>query len=390
MTPTRGTVLVADDDKMSRILLSGLLEHEGYAAKTVGNGRDALAAIEAEPFDAILLDILMPDVDGVEVLQKVKYDSRLWHIPVIMISAVEERDSIVRCLELGADDYVVKPFDPVVLRARINACLARRRFRDLEGEYRRVMAEQASELDDLTRSIALARLGRFLPAPLAERALAADRPQPPPPHRREVAVVSGGLTGVGARAGTVDPSEAIRVLNELYDVAGGVAARFEATLVSAGAGSITVVLNDPDPCPDPARQALRMAEALGEALARRLVEWSDRLGGPVGWGAGLGLGEAVLGHAGSGGRWDYEAVGPAVDRAVRLRTFAPAGGIVLDHAMRAALGEQVVIEAIGPEAAVDDGIVSAYRFVGHAIAARTGARTGGRPEEAGSEFGGTA
>lgn len=364
MTATRGTILVVDDDRMNRILLSELLEHEGYQARTVANGSDALAAIEAETFDAILLDILMPEVDGFEVLRRVKHDSRFWRIPVIMISAVEERDSIVRCLEVGADDYVVKPFDPVVLRARINACLARRRFHDLEVEYQKVVAEQASELEDLTNHLALGRLRRFLPAPQAQKALAAGRTDPPPPHRREVAVVSGGLTGVGELAGTADPAEAVDLLNALYGIADEVAARFEATLVSTGGGALTLVLDDPEPCPDPAGEALRMAEALVEALAPRLAEWSHRHGCQLGWSAGVCLGAAVLGQVGSGDRWDYEAVGPVVDRANRLRSCAPPGATVIDHDTRAAVGQRVVVEALDLD--TDDGTVAAYRFVGHA------------------------
>jgi DNA-binding response OmpR family regulator len=223
MTSTGCTVLVVDDDKMNRIMLAKLLEHEGYEAKTVVNGREALAAIEEEPFDAVLLDILMPEIDGFEVLQKIKYDSRLWHIPVIMISAVEERESIVRCLQIGADDYVVKPFDPVLLRARINACLARRRFRDLEVEYQKVVAEQATELEEINRGLNLGRLRRFLSAPLAERAVAsATGGSPAPPHRREVAVVSCELTGFGALVETADPADALGLLNGYYAIVGEV------------------------------------------------------------------------------------------------------------------------------------------------------------------------
>ena len=119
------TVLVVDDDRINRSLLSKLLEHEGYEARTAVNGREALAALAEESFVAVLLDIVMPEVDGMEVLRTLKGDPRLWRIPVIVISAVDEIDSIVACLDLGADDYVQKPFDPVLLRARLNACLAR-------------------------------------------------------------------------------------------------------------------------------------------------------------------------------------------------------------------------------------------------------------------------
>jgi DNA-binding response OmpR family regulator len=148
------SVLVVDDDEMNRLTLAGLLESEGYRAHTVEDGYRALEALEEEPFDAILLDILMPGIDGLEVLRQVKADSRMWRIPVVVISAVDETSSIVRCLELGAEDFVSKPFDPVVLRARINAALARRRFGTLEAEYQKMLQAQAAEIEALKARLA--------------------------------------------------------------------------------------------------------------------------------------------------------------------------------------------------------------------------------------------
>jgi DNA-binding response OmpR family regulator len=148
------SVLVVDDDNMNRLTLAELLEHEGYRSHTVENGSQALEALEQERFDAILLDILMPGIDGLEVLQAVKADTRLWKIPVIVISAVDDTTSIVRCLELGAEDFVSKPFDPAVLRARINAALARRRFGALEAEYHKIVEAQAAEIEALKARLA--------------------------------------------------------------------------------------------------------------------------------------------------------------------------------------------------------------------------------------------
>lgn len=148
------SVLVVDDDEINRLTLAGLLESEGYRSHTVEDGYRGLEALEHERFDAILLDILMPGIDGLEVLRQVKGDSRLWRIPVIVISAVDETSSIVRCLELGAEDFVSKPFDPVVLRARINAALARRRFGTLEAEYHKIVEAQAAEIEALKARLA--------------------------------------------------------------------------------------------------------------------------------------------------------------------------------------------------------------------------------------------
>jgi two-component system cell cycle response regulator len=129
------SVLVVDDDPVNRMLLSRSLEQQGHRVRLAEDGRRALAAMGAEPFDLVLLDVLMPELDGYEVLARLKQDPRLRHVPVIMVSALEDVHSVVRCIELGAEDYLPKPFDPVLLRARINGCLTRKRLRDLELDY---------------------------------------------------------------------------------------------------------------------------------------------------------------------------------------------------------------------------------------------------------------
>src|SRR5437667_8181891 len=120
---------------MNRIMLSRYITKLGYQATLVGNGRQALDKLQGEPFDLVLLDVDMPEMDGYQVLEYLKTDTRLRDIPVIMISAVEELESIVKCIELGAQDYLPKPFNPVLLRARLTACLERKRLRDQEVDY---------------------------------------------------------------------------------------------------------------------------------------------------------------------------------------------------------------------------------------------------------------
>jgi class 3 adenylate cyclase/CheY-like chemotaxis protein len=127
-------VLVVDDDSVNRLLLSRSLEREGHRFATAEDGRRALEILRAESFDVVLLDVVMPEIDGFEVLAQMQADSELRHIPVIMISALEDMESVVRGIELGAEDYLPKPFNPVLLRARINGCLTRKRLDDLERE----------------------------------------------------------------------------------------------------------------------------------------------------------------------------------------------------------------------------------------------------------------
>jgi CheY-like chemotaxis protein len=133
-TPT-SSLLVVDDNSMNRIMLSRYIAKLGYRSSLAENGRQALEKLQAEPCDLVLLDVQMPEMDGYAVLEHLKAHPRLRDIPVIMISAVEELESVVKCIELGAQDYLPKPFNPVLLRARLTACLERKRFRDQEIDY---------------------------------------------------------------------------------------------------------------------------------------------------------------------------------------------------------------------------------------------------------------
>ncbi|MEV4420406.1 response regulator [Patulibacter sp. NPDC049589] len=128
-------VLVVDDDPINRRLLASHLQREGHDVATANDGLEGWALLRERAFDVVLLDVLMPELDGYEVLARIRGDAGLRHLPVIMISSVEETDSIVRCIELGADDYLPKPFSPVLLRARMTAGLSRKRLHDLEREY---------------------------------------------------------------------------------------------------------------------------------------------------------------------------------------------------------------------------------------------------------------
>jgi CheY-like chemotaxis protein/predicted metal-dependent HD superfamily phosphohydrolase len=167
MPDSRGRILVVDDSRINRMMLHKALDQEGYSVATAENGRLALELLNSQPFDVVLLDILMPELDGYETLERIKGSSPLRHIPVIMISAVEEMDSVVRCIEMGATDYLPKPFNPALLRARINASLAEKRLRDLEREY----LEQVGYVADAAAAV---RAARFDPASLDRVATRGD------------------------------------------------------------------------------------------------------------------------------------------------------------------------------------------------------------------------
>jgi len=132
---SNGRILVVDDDFLNRVVLSTSLQEQGYEVAMAENGVQALEMLGSEPFDVVLLDLVMPELDGFQVLERMKADSVQREIPVIVISALDEMESILRCIEMGATDYLPKPFDAALLRARLNASLADKRLRDIEREY---------------------------------------------------------------------------------------------------------------------------------------------------------------------------------------------------------------------------------------------------------------
>ena len=149
MSESAATVLVVDDNAMNRLILSRQLAQAGLRVVVAEDGRRALELVRSERFDLVLLDILMPEVDGYTVLTEMKGDPDLRRLPVIVVSALDEIDSVVRCIEAGAEDYLTKPFDPVLLRARINAGLAKKRLDDLQREY----LEQVARVVDAAAAV---------------------------------------------------------------------------------------------------------------------------------------------------------------------------------------------------------------------------------------------
>ncbi len=170
MTREQARILVVDDSALNRILLARTLGEQGYSVTTADDGGQALELLQSEartPFDLVLLDIVMPDVDGYAVLDRIKADEALRHVPVIMISAVDEMESVVRCIEAGATDYLPKPFNAALLDARINASLSAKRLRDLELEY-------LEEVGHVIEGAAAVEEGRFEPESLDAVALRTD------------------------------------------------------------------------------------------------------------------------------------------------------------------------------------------------------------------------
>ncbi len=154
MSANPGTILVVDDDLLNRMVLSTTLQEEGYAVEMAEDGKQALEMLAAQPFDVVLLDLIMPEMDGYQVLAQIKEHPTWRNIPVIVISSLEEMESILRCIEMGATDYLPKPFDAALLRARLNASLASKRLHDMELEY-------IEQVNHVTRAAAAVEAGTF-------------------------------------------------------------------------------------------------------------------------------------------------------------------------------------------------------------------------------------
>jgi adenylate cyclase len=205
-TTIRGVVLVVDDDALNRMLLATNLEEQDYVVVTAENGRKALDLLRAQPFDVVLLDLLMPEMDGYQLLEHMKSDNILRHLPVMIISALDEMDSVIRCIEMGATDYLTKPFDPVLLRARLNASLANKRIHDMEQAHTKAIQVERERADRLLLNI--------LPAPIAEQ-LKQGR-QKIAESFPDVTVLFADVVDFTPWAAQHNPEEVLEVLNTIF------------------------------------------------------------------------------------------------------------------------------------------------------------------------------
>ena len=344
-------ILVVDDTEMNRDMLSTLVEADGHMASIAVNGRIGLEMLKAEPFDLVLLDVMMPEMNGYQVLEQLKADERLRAIPVIVLSALDEIGSVVRCIELGAEDYLPKPFDPVLLRARIGACLEKKRLRDQEVQLRRELAEwnqtlEARVLEQVRQLERLERLKRFFSPQLAELIVSGGAEDPLKTHRREITVVYLDLRGFTAFAETAEPEEVMNVLREYHAAMGRLIVEHEGTLEHFAGDGMLIFFNDPTPIPNPAEQAVRMALAMRERVKELTVKWR-KLGYELGFGVGIAQGYATIGAIGFEGRWEYGAIGTVPNLAARLCGEAKPGEILVPQRLLGTVEELVGAEPAG-------------------------------------------
>jgi class 3 adenylate cyclase len=346
-----GVILVVDDNAANREMLGRRLEREGHRVQLAESGREALEVLGARRVDLVLLDVMMPQVDGYEVLRQLKADEVLRDIPVLMISALDEIESVVRCIELGAEDYLPKPFDPVLLRARIGACLEKKRLRDREAQHLRELADWSHSLEQrVAEQVALVerlgRLKRFFSPQLAELIVAGGADDPLKTHRREVTVCFLDLRGFTAFSETAEPEEVMSVLREYHAVMGQLILEHEGTLERFTGDGMMIFFNDPVPVPNPGERALRMALAMRERVAELIARWR-KLGYELDLSIGIALGYATIGAIGFEGRWDYGAIGSVTNLAARLCGEAKPGQILVSKRVLAMTEGLVDVESAG-------------------------------------------
>ena len=353
MSVTDPTLLVVDDNEDNRYTLTRRLGREGFSnIATATNGREALELLRAKPIDLVLLDIMMPDMNGYEVLEHLKAEPQLQHIPVIMISAVDEIESVIRCVELGAEDYLSKPYNPTLLRARVGATLERKKLHDQVRAQAADLAAWNQTLeqrvaDQLTEIERMGRLKRFLSPQIADLVVSSgDGERVLESHRRAVTVVFCDLRGFTAFAETAEPEEVMAVLRAYHDVLGPLIYKHEGTLERFAGDGLNVLFNDPLPCSDPSVRAVRMAIDMRDAVANLAVEWR-KLGHDLGFGMGIAHGYATLGRIGFEGRYDYSAIGTVVNLAARLCAEARGGQILVDGKVQMAVETLTDIEPLG-------------------------------------------
>jgi class 3 adenylate cyclase/CheY-like chemotaxis protein len=332
-------------------ILQARLAANGYDIVTAADGEEALAAVRDTQPDLVLLDVMMPKLDGIEVCRRLRADASLPFIPIIMVTAKSDPKDIVAGLEAGGDEYLTKPVDQAALVARVKSMLRIKQLHDTvqglaeeRAEWNRTLErrvqEQVGQLEQL------GRLKRFFSPQLAELIVAGGTDDPLRTHRREVTVVFLDLRGFTAFAETAEPEEVMGVLREYHAEMGRLILAHEGTLERFTGDGMMIFFNDPVPVADPAERAIRMAIAMRERVQGLAKGWQKR-GYDLTLGVGIAQGYATIGAIGFEGRWDYGAIGTVTNLAARLCGEAQGGQILVSSRMAGALEDLVAVEEVG-------------------------------------------
>jgi adenylate cyclase len=318
-------VLIADDNKVNRLLLSRSIELLGHRVSLAENGRVALEKLRTEPFDLLLLDIEMPELDGFAVLEQLKADPQLREVRTIVTSSVEGLDSIVRCINLGAEDYLRKPVNQVLLKARIGASLEKKRLRDQQKEMVRRFATSEVAEDLLQSGFALGG------------------------KRVHASVLFSDIRGFTALVERQEPEETIDLLNTYYTL------MFEA--IGSHGGVVNQMIGDglmalfgaPHPLDDCAGSAVAAAMEMVELIEQFNLERKGAGKAAIRIGIGVATGDVVAGYTGTQQRATYTCIGDTVNLAARLEahTKVTEFSMLIEDATLRALNGSVPMRSLG-------------------------------------------
>lgn len=343
-------VLVIDDNPQNRRLAEALLLPRGYEVIGVESGAEAFAWLEDHAADIVLLDIVMPEMNGYEVCRRLRQNPATEVLPVVMLTSSGDEDK-VRAIEAGADDFISRPVNEAELLARVRSLLRIKQFHDTIqrqaaelAEWNHTLEDRVSaQVEDLER---LGRLRRFLSPQLAELIVNSDDESVLQSHRREITVVFCDLRGFTAFSETAEPEEVMAVLADFHGELGKLIHAFGGTLERFAGDALMMFFNDPFPIEDAPLRAVRMALAMQNRVAELIVGWRKR-GHDLALGIGIAVGYATMGRIGFEGRFDYGAVGSVVNLAARLCSEAQGGQILLAPKALAAVEEAVSAEPVG-------------------------------------------
>jgi adenylate cyclase len=344
------TILAVDDQPPNLRLLDAVLSPRGYRVITASSGEEALELLPSSGIDLVLLDIVMPGIDGYEVCRRIRSEPATAFLPVVMITASGDQEK-TRAIEAGADDFVSKPFHQGELLARVASLARIKRYHDTITRQAAELAEWNAELEgrvnaQLEELQRMNRLRRFLSPQVAELVINSGDDSILGSHRREIVVVFCDLRGFTAFAESSEPEEVMAVLSEYHAALGELIFRYQGTLERFTGDGLMVFFNDPIPLDKPARRAVEMALAMRDQV-RILAEGWSRIGHDLGFGVGIAQGYATLGRIGYEGRFDYAAIGSVTNLAARLCAEAGAEQVLVSQRVFGAVEDVAAGELVG-------------------------------------------
>ena len=337
-------ILIVDDNETNRDILVTRLSIHGYELMQAADGEEALVAAKEHLPDLILLDIMMPKIDGIEVCKRLKGDDTLPFMPIILTTAKADSKDVVAGLEAGADEYLTKPIDQVALVARVKSVLRLKALHDELAALNKGLEQRVT--DQLGEIERMGRLRRFLPPQVADLIVSSGMESQLESHRREITALFCDLRGFTGFSESSDPEDVIALLREYHAAIGGIIHKHGGTLERYAGDGVMVIFNDPVPVENPALCAVQMALEMRGALEGLIGKWR-RLGHDLGFGIGISHGYATLGTIGFEGRFDYSAIGTVSNVAARLCDEAQPGQILISPRVLIAVEEAVSTEPMG-------------------------------------------